>query len=103
MVGYFCRYPGGQLLLPPSRVRPEDMIEVRWDTRVHKIVSVLSEKALDVQDWRTDDGAPIQQWDYHGGTHQQWRLISGSQASTTFSHILLSFSEVSLHFLHGKT
>ena len=66
--------PGGQLLLPPSCVRPEDVIEVWWDTGVYKIVWVLSEKALDVQEWRTDHGAPIQQWDYQGNTNQQWQL-----------------------------
>jgi hypothetical protein len=69
---------GGQLLLPSSHEIPallERLPEVWWDTRVYKIVSVLSERALSVLDWRMDDSAPIVQWDYLDGANQQWRLI----------------------------
>ena len=47
----------------------------RNDSAIYRIVSVLSEKALDVSDGRTDNGAPIIQYDYHGGANQHWRLI----------------------------
>lgn len=33
-----------------------------------------SGKYLDLADWRLDDGAPVQQWDYHGGENQCWKL-----------------------------
>jgi len=68
---------GGQLLLPPSRMLSElpELLGAWWDARVYKIVSVVSEKVLDVQDWRTDDGALIQQWEYYGSANQKWRVI----------------------------
>ncbi len=32
-------------------------------------------KVLDVRDWRTDNGAQIQQWDMHGGNNQRWQMV----------------------------
>ncbi len=29
-------------------------------------------RVLDVRDWSTDNGAPIQQWDWHGGNNQRF-------------------------------
>lgn len=67
----------GQLLLSPSHRLPSlpDLLGVWWDNRVYKIVSVCSESAVSVLDWRTDNGAPIVQWDYLDGTNQQWKVI----------------------------
>ena len=42
----------------------------------YRIVSQHSGKVLDVEGFRTDNGAQIQQWSWGGGTNQQWRLIS---------------------------
>src|SRR6185437_12236280 len=38
----------------------------------YRIVNVNSGKALDVRDASPDNAALIQQWDYVGGTNQQW-------------------------------
>ena len=35
-------------------------------------------KVLDVRDWRADNGAPIQQWDWHGGNNQLWQIVMPS-------------------------
>jgi glucosylceramidase len=40
----------------------------------YQIVSRLSGKSLDVRDVSSRNGAPIQQWDYHGGANQRWIL-----------------------------
>jgi glucosylceramidase len=42
----------------------------------YQIVSRLSGKSLDVRDVSSRNGAPIQQWDYHGGTNQRWILTA---------------------------
>ena len=39
-----------------------------------RILSVSSGKSLDVVGANTEDGVPIQQWAYAGGTNQQWRV-----------------------------
>jgi hypothetical protein len=69
--------PGGQLLLPVSHKLPNlpELLGAWWDSRVYKIVSVGSEKALDVPKDQMNNGVEIQQWDYWGGTNQQWKLI----------------------------
>ena len=41
---------------------------------VYAIINVLSRKAIDVWEWGKDDGAPIVQWDWHGGANQRWSL-----------------------------
>jgi hypothetical protein len=45
-------------------------------------------KVLDVRDWRADNGAPIQQWDMHGGNNQQFRieLLGGGQFALRSVH-----------------
>ena len=35
-------------------------------------VNVNSGKCLEVADWRTDNGAPVRQWDCTGQPNQQW-------------------------------
>jgi len=66
----------GQLLsLPHGISDPSQLVRDWWDKRVYKIVSVRSERAVSVLDWRTDNGAPIVQWDYLDGTNQQWKVI----------------------------
>jgi hypothetical protein len=37
--------------------------------------SIHSLKVLDVRDWSADNGAPIQQWDWHGGNNQRWQIV----------------------------
>src|SRR5256885_4469045 len=70
---------GGQLLLPASREALEPTLqrayERWWDRATYKITSILSEKVLDVSDWRTENWASIIQHDYHEGANQRWRLI----------------------------
>ena len=69
---------GGQLLLPSPAEIPalvEKFPRDWWDNRVYKIVSVYTEMVLDVPNTRTEDGTPIQLWDYHGGVNQQWKVI----------------------------
>lgn len=68
---------GGQIFLPASRRLPDslELLSLWWDTRVYKIVSVANEKALDVPKDMMENGIQIQQWDYWGGTNQQWKLI----------------------------
>ncbi len=39
-----------------------------------RIASRWSFKVLDVRGWSTASGAPIQQWDWHGGSNQLWRF-----------------------------
>jgi|SRR5947209_14160325 len=69
--------PGGQFLLPPSHKFPDlpELIGAWWDGKVYKIVSVMSEKVLDVEGKSMHDGVSVQQWDYYGTPNQQWRLI----------------------------
>jgi len=40
----------------------------------YQIVHAASNKAVDVQGNRTDNGAPLLLWDQHGGHNQQFRL-----------------------------
>ena len=40
----------------------------------YELVSRNSGKCLDVTDWSTANGAPMQQWTCHGGANQQWML-----------------------------
>ena len=35
-------------------------------------------RVLDVRDWSTDNGAPIQQWDMHGRNNQLWQIVMPS-------------------------
>jgi Ricin-type beta-trefoil lectin domain-like len=69
---------GGQLLLPDSlgALEPtlQSVYEKWWDRATYKITSLVSEKVLDVSDWRTENGALIIQHECHGGTNQHWRL-----------------------------
>lgn len=69
---------GGKLLLPASHTFPNlpELLGAWWDTRIYKIVSIASEKVLDVPQNQMDNGVKIQQWGYWGGTNQQWKLIS---------------------------
>ncbi|MFE2725809.1 RICIN domain-containing protein [Kitasatospora sp. NPDC059327] len=39
-----------------------------------RFINNSSLKCLEVADWRTDDGAPVRQWDCSSGDNQQWRL-----------------------------
>lgn len=68
---------GGQVLLPAPHKLPHlpELLGAWWDSRVYKIVSVASEKALDVPKDQMGNGVKIQQWDYWGGSNQQWKLI----------------------------
>lgn len=45
---------------------------------IYLIVNVHSNKCLDVENWSTDNGARVQQWECHGGTNQQWEEVSSS-------------------------
>ncbi|WP_189082361.1 RICIN domain-containing protein, partial [Mangrovihabitans endophyticus] len=38
-------------------------------------------KALDVRDVSTANGAAIQQWDYTGGTNQQWQVVAAGDGA----------------------
>ncbi|MEV6973779.1 RICIN domain-containing protein [Kitasatospora sp. NPDC093806] len=40
-------------------------------------VNILSGKCLEVGGWRTDDGAPVNQWACTGGANQKWRFTDG--------------------------
>lgn len=65
----------------------------------YKITARHSGRALDVIDWRTDNGAPIIQFDYHGGANQTWHMIpvgDGSYAVVSqHSGKALDVSEIS--------
>ncbi|MFI0900382.1 RICIN domain-containing protein [Streptomyces sp. NPDC020983] len=37
-----------------------------------QLVNQNSGKCLEVADWRTDNGAPVRQWDCTGGANQKW-------------------------------
>jgi hypothetical protein len=37
--------------------------------------SVHSNRVLDVAGGSTDNGAPIHQWDWHGGNNQRWQIV----------------------------
>jgi Ricin-type beta-trefoil lectin domain-like len=50
------------------------------DAAIYKITSLLSEKVLDVWGASSENGVPIKQHAYHGGTNQHWRLIPVSSA-----------------------
>src|SRR5262245_35252151 len=39
------------------------------------ILARVSGKGLDVKDRSTEDGAPVQLWDYVGGPNQAWNII----------------------------
>ncbi|MFF3216776.1 RICIN domain-containing protein [Streptomyces sp. NPDC002886] len=41
----------------------------------HTIRNFNSGKCMEVADWRTDNGAPVRQWDCTGGANQNWALI----------------------------
>lgn len=38
-----------------------------------------SNRCLDVGGWRTDNGAPIVQWDCHGGNNQRFRILDAGE------------------------
>ncbi|MFJ2778941.1 RICIN domain-containing protein [Kitasatospora sp. NPDC087315] len=40
-----------------------------------RYINKSSGKCLEVADWRTDDGAPVRQWDCSSGDNQRWRLV----------------------------
>lgn len=46
-----------------------------------KLLSRLSGRALDVAAWRTENGSPVQVWDYGGGANQRWTLRWGREGS----------------------
>ncbi|MEV7770148.1 RICIN domain-containing protein [Kitasatospora sp. NPDC086791] len=46
--------------------------------KVAMLRNVNSGKCLEVADWRTDNGAPVRQWDCHGGASQVWNFVSGT-------------------------
>ena len=74
----------------------------RNDSAIYRIVSVLSEKALDVSDGRTDNSAPIIQYDYHGEANQHWRLIPINSDSDVFK-IISQHSDKSLDVTDYRT
>ncbi|WP_328940406.1 RICIN domain-containing protein [Streptomyces sp. NBC_00250] len=39
-----------------------------------KYVNAYSGKCLEVADWRTDNGAPVRQWDCTGQPNQRWMV-----------------------------
>ena len=45
--------------------------------QVATLQNVHSGKCLEVADWRTDNGAPVRQWDCTGGANQVWNFVSG--------------------------
>lgn len=49
--------------------------------KVYKIVNLYSNKCLDVRDHSLAPGAPVQQWDCHGGANQQFRVIDGGNST----------------------
>lgn len=51
------------------------------DPGVFRLVNRKSGKVLDVSDASSDDGAPIIQWPWHGGTNQQWRVVPNDDDS----------------------
>ncbi|MFE6054282.1 RICIN domain-containing protein [Kitasatospora sp. NPDC056446] len=42
----------------------------------YRLVNQGTGKCLEVADWRTDNGAPVRQWDCTGGDSQRWVLVS---------------------------
>jgi hypothetical protein len=42
------------------------------------LVNPNANKCLDVRDWRTDNGAPLQIWDCTGGANQKWHLTDSN-------------------------
>jgi Ca2+-binding RTX toxin-like protein len=57
----------------------------------------LGKKCLDVQDWGTSDGVPLQLWDCHDGENQQWIIqgsaLVGSGSSSTVSYALTIYPQ----------
>lgn len=40
------------------------------------VTNQFNGKALDLTDGKTDDGTQIQQWDFRGGSQQEWRFVA---------------------------
>lgn len=54
--------------------RSAQQFRLRWTGEAHTLVGLASGKCLDVTDFRTDDGAPLQQWSCSGNDNQAWRI-----------------------------
>ncbi|MFF1907576.1 RICIN domain-containing protein [Kitasatospora sp. NPDC058218] len=44
-----------------------------------EIRNAITNKCLEVADWRTDDGAPVRQWTCTGGDNQKWAWTDTDQ------------------------
>jgi hypothetical protein len=53
------------------RIKP---VNPRISGSPYKIISVQSNKVLDVKDKATDDGTELQQWDWTGESNQEWLI-----------------------------
>ena len=40
-------------------------------------------RVLDVRGWSAENGAPIQQWDWHGGNNQLWQMVMPPRAPSS--------------------
>ena len=49
---------------------------------LYAVINLASRKALDVPNGAAPSGTPLQQFDFHGGPSQQWRLDASPQAPT---------------------
>lgn len=51
-----------------------------------KIISYNSQKVIEVRDSRTDNGAPVAQWDYANISCQQWSIINNGDGTVSFKN-----------------
>lgn len=51
-----------------------------------KIIAYNSRKVIEVRDSRTDDGAPVAQWDYANIACQQWSIINNGDGTVSFKN-----------------
>ncbi|WP_380284256.1 RICIN domain-containing protein [Kitasatospora purpeofusca] len=61
----------GAALVSAAPASAHPIIDIGYDVEVR---AVHSGKCLEIADWRTDDGAPLRQWNCTGGDNQKWRF-----------------------------
>lgn len=64
------------VVIQPVLPQPAQFFE-RWQLQPNGTVqSYASRRCLDVTDWGTANGTPVQQWDCHGGSNQRWTMTA---------------------------
>lgn len=64
------------------------------------VISRVSGKSLDVNNWSRENGAPIIQWDYFSNPNQQFRMISNADGTFSFQAV---HSARYIDLPHGNT